>query len=371
LKIVDITAYPVSIPLIQFEDGGISPYQTSCGVVEDAQSVIIKVETDGGYVGWGEMKMVFSPATIKAIIEDELGSELIGRDPLKIRKMLDELSFNISMQYFSAPSLISGIETACWDILGRVLNKPISSLLGGSMRTRLPISYCLGILSPEKSASRAQEIVKKGFSTIKTKAGLDLIYDLERIKALRKGGGRELKIRVDMNQALSPPEALEFIKKTEEFDLEYVEQPIKANSFGDLAVLRNRTQTPIAVNEDCYLEGNIVQIVKDDAVDTAVVDLEPLGGLIKLIEFEGLAGMSNIPLAHHCGFDMGIKTAAILQGTSCLKGFNLAMDSTYYAHQDDILSERLTVKNGAFELPQEPGLGIRVDENKLEKYLIS
>ncbi len=370
MKIKDVRAHPVRIPLTRLEDGGVAPYKTSHHFITDTSSLLIEVKTDEDITGWGEIMLALNPVTMRKILEDYIGEKLIGKDPENIRKIYKTLSFDISGQYFSAPALISGVESACWDIKGKSLGEPVSSLLGGKTRESIDISYCLGITDPELAAERAKKVLKKGYGTFKTKGGKDIDKDAKRIRRIREEVGSDLDIRIDQNQALTVAETVNFLKNVEDCNLQFIEQPIEIDSFGDLASLRNRTKTPIAINEDCYIRKNPFHALKRDSIDAAVVDYEPLGGLLKLLEFGGLAEQANLPLAHHCGLDMGIKTAAILQATSTIPNFVYAMDSTYYAHEDDVLKKKLKIDNGTFKVPEANGLGVEVDRTKIEKYLL-
>ena len=368
MKITNISAYPVELPLISYEDGGLGPYITSHGEEGAARSVIVKVETTGGYVGWGEIHLVLSPHIMKVIIEDEFGQKVVGMDPFDIRKILSRLRQDFSTQYFDAPAFAAGVELACWDIAGKATNQAVNRLFGGAIKNRIPACYCLGIVGPDRIAERANKIIGEGYRTVKLKAGLDLDEDVERVRAVRETVGNRLNIRVDANQSFNLLEALEFTRKVEEYDLEYLEQPIPVNNLDGFTSLRSRTKTPIAINEDCYIENNIYDAVSRNSIDAAVIDYEPLGGLIRLIEVNGLANMAGLELAHHCGFDLGIKTAAILHGTSCLNAFSYSMDTIYFSLKDDVLKDRLDIVEGSFSVPDKPGLGVEVDMDKIEKY---
>lgn len=364
MRITKVSAYPVKVPLIKVERGGIAPYLTSQTEINTASSTIVKVETDEGITGWGEVEMVFSPKTMKSIIENDLAPKIKSRHPSELINSANRLSFNyIHSDVFTAP-----LEMACWDIIGKAAGMPVYELIGGRLREKVPISYCLGILDLETTAKKVEKIIEQGYRTLKTKAGRDTRSDIERLRKIRELAHSDLNLRVDPNQAFSTPEAVRFLKQLEEIDLQYIEQPIRVDSFDDLAALRKRTCTPIAINEDSYIPRNLLNLIKLGAIDAAVVDLEPLGGISGLIRIAGLAEEANLPLAHHCGFDLGVKTAAILQVTCSIPSFSYAMDSTYYAQKDDILDSHLEIEEGCFKLPEGPGLGIKVNERKLKEY---
>jgi len=366
MKITKITAYPVEVPLTPFEKGGIAPYVTRDRSYSKSCRTLVKVETDEGIVGWGEWMTIYPPKVMKALIEEVQAPRLIGDDPFQIHKIIAK---SLIGGYLNNEWFASGIEIACWDIIGKALGKPIYALLGGKVRDRVAISYCLGIMDLDSTIQRVQEVIEQGYETLKIKAGKDVLFDAERVNRIREVAGPKLKIRVDPNQGYTTPQALRFLKEVETANLEYIEQPIRVRSFGDLVSLRTRCKTPIAVNEDCYVSYGLLEVIKQNAADAAVFDLETAGGLTGLKRVGSLAEEANLPLAHHCGLDLGIKTAAIIHGVVSTPAFSYAMDSTYYS-QAHILKEPLEILQGSFTVPEGPGLGIEVDERELNKYKV-
>ncbi len=149
--------------------------------------------------------------------------------------------------------------------------------------------------------------------------------------------------------------------------LEYIEQPLRTETFGSYASLRSRTRTPIGVNEDTYFNGNLRQLLKADAIDAAVVDLVPAGGLG--CSRAGRGGQAaGVSVSHHCGFDLGIKTAAMLHLVGSTPAIDLAPDSVYYGWDDYVIENPFEVEDGAYPVPTGPGLRITVDESAVERY---
>ncbi len=203
------------------------------------------------------------------------------------------------------------------------------------------MAYCLGLLGIEETKKKIIQINSQGFQTVKTKAGRDLNFDIQRTKAIRETGGPDFEIRVDMNQRYDIIQALRYIKQIEKFDLQYIEQPIRINNFDNLRRLRLSTNTPIGINEDCCLAHNLFRAIQEGCIDVGIIDYEQFGGISELVRLANIAEEANIPLVHHCNFDLGVKLDAILHVTSTLPSFNYAMDSSYFAHEKDILKERI------------------------------
>ena len=371
MKIQNIEMFPVEVPVIPLSEGGIAPYRGSQDKIgtTKATSLIFKVITDEGIVGWGEMNPIISNNLTKALLEDYIKPLVIGKNPFDLRKIMKEFSPVYNPQ-INTKSFLTGIELACWDIMGKATKKPVYELLGGKVRDRVDIAYALGILGIEETKEKIAQLKEEGYRTLKTKGGKDVVFDIQRAKAMRESGGQEFEFRVGMNQGYDTPQALRYLKGVDEYALQFIEQPIKVNKFDDLKMLRERTGTPIGINEDCYIPNNLLQAVKKGCIDIAIVDFEPLGGISELMRLHSIAEEADLPLAHHCGWDMGVKLAAILHSTCTMPAFSYPMDSTYPAHADDVLTEKIKIENGAFVIPEGHGLGIEVDEEKLKFFAI-
>ena len=379
MEIRSIEAVAVNVNVIDLEDGGIAPYVTNHGAVEDVDRIVVRVETDEGVTGWGEMRPFLSPRTTISIIEDGIAPIVEGHSPFEVES-LRRLLF---VEYFNADAFFAPVEVACWDIVGKTLEKPIYELLGGwtapstterradaSSRetTAVDVAYCLGILSPEESKEHAVKALEEGYGVLKTKAGRDWREDVARIVAMDEAVDGELEFRLDPNQGWRFDEAVRVGAALADAGvyLQYMEQPIRVDAHESLAKLRARLSQPIAPNEDTYIPHNLRSIIERGAADVGVVDLTPAGGITGLRQLAAIAEDAGIPLAHHCAFDLGIRTAAILHAVSGIPGFSLPPDTVYYAWAEDVIADPFEVTDGAIEVPDGPGLGIEVDEAKLE-----
>lgn len=367
MRITDVQMFPVRAQVIPIEEGGIAPYKGSKDAGDGtsaATSALYKVSTDEGIVGWGEMNMIVSLAMTRVILNDILCPALIGRDPFQ----LNEIKTRIDSLYnpdINVLHFMSGVEMALWDIKGKATAQPVYKLLGGKVRDSAPIAYAMGIMADDRTRFKIEQIRSLGYRCIKTKGGTDLEQDIKRAFFMREIAGQGMDLRVDMNQGYSLESALVYLQAVEDCRLQYVEQPIRVRSPEGYRSLRMRSRVPIAINEDCYIPGEFFRAVMMNAVDVGVVDMESIGGISELIKLAHIAEAANVSLAHHCAWDMGIKTAAIVHAVCALEAFRLPMDSTYHAHAMDPLKEPLEICDGAYVLPERPGLGIEVDEEKV------
>jgi L-alanine-DL-glutamate epimerase-like enolase superfamily enzyme len=383
MEITDLSVYVVNVGVVDLDDGGIAPYVTNHGQVDDVNRAVVRVETDAGITGWGEMRTFLSPEATRAILEEGIAPWVLGRSPYE----LESLRRQLFIEYTNADMFFAPVETACWDIVGTDLGKPIYELLGGwtapsvtgrtdspdrNATQRVDAAYCVGILPPEESRAHAARALEEGYGVLKTKAGRDWRTDVDRVVAMHDEVDGELDFRLDPNQGWSLEDAVRVGATLEDAGvyLQYLEQPIRVDAHASLTRLRQRTAQPIGPNEDTYIARNLREMIERGALDAAVLDMTPAGGISAVRQLAGIAEDAGVPAAHHCAFDLGIRTAAIAHTVSGVPGFTLPMDTVYYAWEDDVLEERLTLEDGGIVVPDGPGLGVEVDESAIEKHRV-
>jgi len=369
MDVTDVSAIPVEMGVRpRSEPGGLAPYVTNHGQVESMERMLIRVETAGGVTGWGEIRSSLAIETTRSVIENDLAPELVGRSVADVEAFTDSFFW----EYLDAGPFLGGVEVAMHDALGKHRGVPVHELLGGATRESVEFAYCAGIESPEKSREHARRALDRGFSVLKTKAGRDWQEDVERILAMDDEADGELEFRLDPNQGWTADEAVRVGAALEDAGVycQYLEQPVRIDSVRTYESLRNRLRTPIAVNEDTYFDRNLFEHGAAGAVDAAVIDHVPAGGLRAAKRQAGVADDAGISLAHHNAFDLGIKTAAVLHLVASEPRIDLPPDTIYYAWEDDVIAEPFSVEDGEIAVPEGPGLGVEVDEGKVEEYRI-
>ncbi|MDR9382132.1 MAG: enolase C-terminal domain-like protein, partial [Natronomonas sp.] len=201
-------------------------------------------------------------------------------------------------------------------------------------------------------------------------AGRDWRTDVERIVAMHDEVNGELDFRIDPNQGWTVEDAVRVGAMLQDAGvyLQYMEQPIRVDNHESLASLRSRTAQPIAANEDTYILRNLRRMIGAGAIDVGVVDLTPSGGIAGLRQVAQIAEDGGLSLAHHCAFDLGIRTAAILHIIYGTPGINLPSDTAYFGWEDDVIENPFSIEDGHLTVPDGPGLGIEVDEDAVERY---
>lgn len=369
MEITDLECIPVAMDVKpRAEPDGLAPYVTNHGAVETMERMLIRLETSDGVTGWGEMRTTLSAASTATVIEHDLAPELIGREVWEIEAFANAFFY----EYMDTRTFVGGVEMAMWDALGKYRDAPVHQLLGGKTTDAVEFAYCVGILSPEESRPHARRALEGGYSVLKTKAGRDWRQDVARIVAMHDEAEGALEFRLDPNQGWNFEDAVRVgaMLEDENIYLQYMEQPIRIDSFGTMKRLRSRLKTPIAANEDMYFPRNLLQMGRADAIDVGVVDIIPAGGILGMKRLAGVAGDLGISLSHHCAFDLGIKTAAVVHAVASTPEINLPPDTVYYAWEDDVITEPFTITDGTIAVPDAPGLGIEVDEAKVEQYRV-
>lgn len=371
MRITGVAGYHVRTGVKLIEDGGIAPYagsQDKAGV-SHAQSLLIRVSTDAGIDGWGEINTGFPLAVDRVLVEEWIAPSIIGLEADGIIRVIDALDAPYWPQ-LGRRALACAVEMALWDILGRSLDVPVSTLLGGRIRETVPVAFCMGLTDTATAVEIATRAQAGGWTVLKTKIGVDLDNDLDRVRAITEATGGSLKLRLDANQVLDRVTALRLLHALEGYPIEYVEQPLPVGDFVGCRTLRDRTTVPIAINEDAYMPGGMARAIEHGAIDAAVVDIEGAMGVRGLIELGTLGSQFGIPVAHHCGWDLGVKAAMMLQVVAATPGLSLASDSTYAMHTDDVLVTRLKTEGGRMTVPLGPGIGVDVDLDAVERLRI-
>jgi len=358
MKITHLHACRVRIP----QKPPIAPYQNRYKAGTHKESLLIRLETQSGIVGWGETPDDWINRSFEGTPEDRLRGAVIGRDPFDIEAWYAE---NTLGSY-----LASGVEMAMWDIVGKAAKLPLYKLLGGAVRKRIELAACMGIRPYDEAKAIAKGYVEHGFTTLKTKAGRRAEEDLAMVRGIRDGVGDRLKLRIDPNMGYAPEVAFPLARDLEPYNLEYLEQPMPFSCIAESARLRRCTKTPLGLNESVTTLEIVLQILQLGAADVLLPDTYQCGGIVGVKKVAALCEAASIPCVFHCAHDLGLKTAAMLHVVASTPNFPLANDCTYYGLEDDICTPLHKIERGHMQVPEGPGLGVHVDEANVARYRV-
>jgi len=342
--------------------------------------LFLKIETDEGITGWGEPVVEGRAATVKTAVE-ELCYYLIGKDPLKIEdhwQVMYRGGF-----YRGGPvlmSAISGIDQALWDIKGKYYNAPVYELLGGACRDKIKVYSWIGGDRPSEVVEAAREKMEAGFTAVKMNATEEMHYIdsfkkidnvLSRIAALREAFGYELDIAVDFHGRIHKSMAKVLARELDAFKLMFIEEPVLPENNEALREIARHTSIPIATGERMFSRWDFKNLLLDGYVDIIQPDLSHAGGLSECKKIASMAEAFDVAVAPHCPLGP-IALAACIQLDSCTPNVFIQEQSLgiHYNRGSDLLDYLkdpgvFRYDNGFVSLPEAPGLGIEVNEEKV------
>lgn len=365
MKIVEGKALPIRIPLKK-------PFMIAVGALTHSNHVLVKLTDDEGRVGWGETSTFpevygYDQKSLFNVLTDHLIPAVIGLDPsniLEIHRRMDRaLPYNLMAK--------TGVDIAVYDLAAQAFNTPLYSLLGGRRIGRIPLVGVVDIVPAEDAAISAIEQAEAGFETIKIKIGKDDHHDLERVKTVRKAVGNDIKLRVDGNAGYDRGTAEKVFKAMEEFDLEWIEQPLVKWDLEGMARLAKLLDTPVAADESVHDAHDAHTLLKLGAADVINIKVVKCGGLYRSQKIASVCAAGGAP----CFLGGTIETtpgmaagAHFYAATQNVISAAEILGSPFY--EDDVVKETMNVMGGYMELPEAPGLGVAIDEDKVAYYKV-
>ncbi len=373
MKIIKIETHVLSNPLEQ-------SFFFSQWAYDERRICVVKITTDQGVFGWGEG---YGPADVIQQGIALLEPILIGKYALENESLWFEMYRKTSD--FARRSVllaaISAVDIALWDIKGKALNLPVSTLLGGQYRKKV-VPYATGLYFSQSKTlvddlvREAKEYVAQGFKAMKMKVGLSIEDDIQHVKNVRAAIGPDIKLMVDSNHAYSLREALELARKIEPYDISWFEEPVSPEFYDQYAQLRQKTSIPIAGGECEYLRYGFLQLLQNKSVDIAQIEICASGGLTEAKRIGSLASTFGVEVIPHV-WGTGIGFHAALHFTANIEplpgrlfppDIYIEYDRTENAIRDRLTSPAVQMEDGYIDIPQTPGLGIDIDPDALKEF---
>ncbi len=366
MKITNMESVIVAVPVTQI-------HPTSVVIVGEQPflGVVVKVNTDAGITGVGESPVVTGAEFCKSMI-DSAKPLLIGQDPFDVDKIRRKLYSKFNLIHFhlhAANWALSGIEMALWDIVGKSCGQPLYRLWGTGRVDSVKFWGWVPHTKLPQIKAEARRYVREGYDTLYEKVGIDPKHDLASVRAIREAVGYEPELRVDANQAWTPATAIRLIKKMERYDLEFVEQPVTMYNLDALARVRGAVSTPILAHESSWTFYDALNVIKREAADAIQLDPRFDAGLYGFRVAAGMAEAAGIGAVAHSYGELGVATAFLLHATASCPAFMYANQTAYNFLADDIIKgSPMKFQDGHLKVPQEPGLGVNLDQSKVAKY---
>jgi glucarate dehydratase len=360
MRIVDMRLTPVAVPD--------PPLRNSWGIHEPAfLRVIIQLFSDDGLVGLGEAPG--GGATARAL--EAVRTHVIGLDPWQLEPLRVTLR---------DARLFSALEEACLDLVGKATGRRLADLLGGTVRERVPYAAYLfykeagddewgEVLSPEAMVGLAERWVERwGFRCLKVKGGvLEPDAEVETMRLLRQRFGSSMGLRIDPNAVWSVETSRRVAHKLRDVDLEYLEDPC-AGIAGMAAVARS-THIPLSTNMCVTAFEHIPEAFRADAVSVVLADHHVWEGLTGCVKLAKVCHALGWGVGQHSNSHLGITMAAMTHLAAAVPNLIYASDSHYpWLAEDLIKGPMFRFADGYLEVPKGPGLGVELDEDKLERF---
>ncbi len=339
--------------------------------------LFLKMTTESGLVGWGEPVVEGRADTVAACVR-EMSEALIGKSAEEIEdtfQMLYRTGF-----YRGGPvltSALSGIEQAMWDIKGKAHGMSVYQMLGGKCRDRIQVYRWIGGDHPRDTAAAAKEALSQGYHAVKMNGTDELKWiddhkkldeTVDRVAAIREAVGDQLGIAVDFHGRVHKTMARLLMKKLEEYDLMFVEEPVLTENEDEFLEFSRTVNIPIATGERNFTRWGFKRMLTRGGVDILQPDVSHCGGILEMRKIAAMAEAFDVAVAPHCPLGP-IALAACLQVDFCTPNafiqeqslnihYNAGYDLLKYMENPEVFRYR----DGYVDLMSEPGLGIRVDE---------
>ena len=367
LQIERVEVFGVAMPLIgTFTSASISKQATKC--------VVVRLTASDGTVGISSIEpsaAAKSPGTaaeLMAALRDRIAAAVVGMDPTNLHRLIERLDALAPTQ----PGAGAAVEMACVDLVSRINGVPIYTYLGGTLNDSVEFNGWIGMLPPEEAAAEALRWLNAGFRSAKIKVGSGVEADHDRVAAVRAAVGSAMKLRIDANLQYDADTSLQLCRRVKQFDLQLFEQPAHLRDLAGMARVRREGGIPVMADESISDHASLVAAIKADAADFVKFGIKQAGGFLRAARMLATAEAAGIPVVIGHGFGLDPSTIAevmlaassrnVLPGLECVGPLKV---------KDTVATTRLDISSGRLSLPAGPGLGITLDDKKLQQYRLT
>jgi L-alanine-DL-glutamate epimerase-like enolase superfamily enzyme len=361
MKIVGARTRAVSVPLERpFLAGGLH-------MTEKVAFVLLELRTDEGIEGLGyAFSLSERPfSAIKAAI-DELSDEAVGENPLEPERVAAKLrrAFTWAGPVGIVNMAMAAVDFALWDIAGKAYGQPVYRLLGGH-RDRVPCYYSGALwrdFTLEELDKAAPAALEKGFRAMKMRMGSESPDGEEaRARVVRDAIGPEVELLVDINQGWTPYHAIKMGRMLERYDFGWLEDPVNHQDVPGSARVAAALDMPVCAGEYHYGKEPFLRLLNSQAVDIAMVDLLRVGGITEWRKAAAVAETFSVPVASHLLPEIAVHLVAAVPN---------GLTVEYMPWSLPLFLETPQVEDGMMVLPEKPGLGLQLDEEKVSRWSI-
>ncbi len=368
-----VRAYGVELPQRVAYDLAVASYRK-------LRAIVVEVGTGDGHVGIGQATITapaYSPygETLEGAVHavnDVLAPELLGLDPFAI----EFAHIRMHRAMHGNPTAKTAVDIALHDAMGLALGVPVYSLLGGPIRTELPLLSSIGLFPTDELVDLAVEAVGQGYGSLKIRVGKDLATDVANLEALRNRLGEELPISVDFNQAMSevhrrPDRAIPWIRRLEAFGLDSIEQPVAGEEFETMARITAAVDTPIVGDESIWTLQDARRAIAMRACDIVKIKIVKSCGLLFARKVAVLCEAAGMPVVVGHGIAGSVQNAAEAHLAASLPTWKPPGEMNGFLKLARDIAPPLAFADGSIRLDGAPGLGVRHDSDALQRMAIA
>jgi muconate cycloisomerase len=368
MKIKTIEAIAVSLPMKK-------PVQMAGETVAQAENVFVRIESDAGAVGWGE-------AAAAPTMTGETIAGMMAAIELMRPKLIDHAAYDFAgataamdAQLYGNSGAKAAIDMALHDLVGRASGRPVHALFGAKQRSRMPVLAVIGSKDAAADSREAQARWNAGYRAFKIKVGLgspeaDAVRTMMLCQALKgqAQGGETCLVSADANQGFPVDGALTFIRGIGDCGLDFFEQPISAHDLDGMSQIAAATKVPIGADEGIHSLDDIVRHHERHAARGVSLKAIKLGGLSALFAASRLCAKLGMQVNISCKTgETSLASAAAVQLAAVAPAIAWGLTVTNSGLAEDVTAAPLRIEGGHVEVPEQPGLGIDVDEHRLRR----
>ncbi|MGQ0568582.1 MAG: mandelate racemase/muconate lactonizing enzyme family protein [Armatimonadota bacterium] len=338
------------------------------------ETTLVRITTDDGIVGYGESHAPIAPDVAATIIDSLLAPLLIGENPLAIDRLWEKMYASMRIRGHHTGFMseaMAGIDIALWDIAGKAAGLPVHLLMGGDYHDRVRVYQShLPVLDVDEMVAIAKHHAGEGFHGIKISGGVGAEVDIRNVERIREGVSTGIELILDAAGVYDLPTAVKIGRALERNDVLFFEDPLPCEDHDGFAALCRTLDVAVAMGETETTRYQFNRRLAQGGVDVVLPDICRANGLTECRKIAMLADIYNVKLCPHNSVCSAVHHAASLQLCAAIPNFLIYEFWSGHNPIADIVTSPLVPKNGYLSVPQGPGLGIEIDEDKLNRLIV-
>ena len=354
MKITKVKLGILSVPLRV-------PFKTALRSVSSVEDVIVETHTDTGAIGYGEAPPTGAitgdtTGAILGALRDHIIKTIVGREVDDFESLMQAVNSCIVKN----TSAKAAVDMALWDLYGQLYKIPVYKLMGGAKKS-IVTDITISVNPPEEMARDARTAIQRGYDCLKVKVGIDPELDVARLAAVREAVGKDVKLRIDANQAWNAKQAVRILDQMQEkgLDIEFVEQPVPAADLEGMQYVTRHASVPVLADESVFSPADALHIMQTGAADFVNIKLMKCGGITNALRIASAAEVYGVECMIGCMLEAKISVNAAVE-LACAKKIitKVDLDGPVLCSEDHILGGAVFDEKN-ITVSDAPGMGIQ------------